>query len=188
MAEKTAEPLLVRLRGLGGQHERIEVEVRREVPSQHDDHAGLVGCMPQERGVDGPREVGYVPGDVMQGRPSPGLLSMTFPGDEGGEVALRDGVPVFGVEGSHPAAAFAGVAQPGHPRPEFGHGQRSGLARPGTPPKRLSLPPTGAPTAKGGVWQGDPPAELSGTAMRTTLPEPFEVGEKLVVPGLIVFF
>jgi hypothetical protein len=97
-------------------------------------------------------------------------------------------VSVFRVELSHAAAPFSGMAQLGHPRPEFGHGQRSGFGWPGPPENRLTPPPTRAPAAQGPVGQRDPLAELSGAAARTTLPEPLEGDEHFWMRGIIVFF
>lgn len=61
---KPLEPSEVVEGGFGVEDERIEVEVRCEVAGEDDHHAGIGGRGAQVEGVDGPGEVGQVPGDV----------------------------------------------------------------------------------------------------------------------------
>ena len=61
------EPIEIVHGGFGGEDQRLEVDVGGEVAGEHDDHAGIGGRTLQMEGVDGPSEVGQVPGDVESG-------------------------------------------------------------------------------------------------------------------------
>ena len=61
---KPLEPVEVVEGGFCVEDERIEVEVRCEVAGEDDHHAGISGRGSQVESVDGPGEVGQVPGDA----------------------------------------------------------------------------------------------------------------------------
>ena len=89
---KPLEPSEVVEGGFGVDDERIEVEVRCEVAGEDDHHAWIGGRGSQVEGVDGPGEVGQVPGDVELRIAEAPEMAAAQPCDVGLEAAARDGL------------------------------------------------------------------------------------------------
>jgi hypothetical protein len=102
------EPVAVGRSGLGLEDKRFEVEVGGEVAGQDDDEAWRGRRGFKVEGVDGPGEVGQVPGDAERGAAEAALVRAAQAADDGLEAPAGDGL----LEGADEGARVAGALRP----------------------------------------------------------------------------
>ena len=162
--------------------------VAGKVAGEYRDRGGFPWRATQQCGVDGPGDIGLVPGELLQVEPALPVLAFAFSADLFAEFSPGDVLSIVVVKRAGTSAALTAVLEAGDSFLQFGDWQSRQFPRAGLLQDDLAVAMPIAPAAQGGIGQAQPSAELRGAVPRQLLSKALELVEPLSVVGFKVFF